>query len=350
MCASLEAQGPPGDAVPQYRPFERGDVDADGANTLADAITLLAYLFTPGAATPTCLDAADVNDDDSHDLIDPVVLLAYLFTQGAPPAEPFGSCGADPTLSVAITCDSYPPCDGVPDIDQAAHVMRRAGYGPTPQGIELILAVGVDAYLDQQLDHESIDESGNVILNDLLGLLSPDSEIVDLIWLQIVRGLYSERQLHEALVEFWENHLTTDLRKILDLVQSIPDSNGEPLYTNEEALAQTVLWEFQEHSDYRDNALGQFIDLLTASATGKPMLVYLDGIYNIVGAPNENYSRELLELHTMGVDNGYTQIDIEQVARCFTGWTICKTDPSEEDDPHGTCLPFEIRTESTSTT
>ena len=54
------------------------------------------------------------------------------------------------------------------------------------------------------------------------------------------------------------------------------------------------------------------------------MLVYLDGIYNIAGDANENYGRELLELHTMGVDNGYTQTDVEELARALTGWSICK--------------------------
>lgn len=325
--------------APEYRPFERGDVTGDGVYALDDALELLAYLFQ-GGAEPGCLDACDLNDDEDLTLVDPLQLLDFMFTGGAPPPAPFGDCGPDPTLNVALTCTEYEHCGDLTDVDQAAHVMRRTGFGPTPDGIANIMNIGATAYIDQQLDHESIDESGNTILNQLLGGLSPSSDIVDLIWLQVIRQQHSERQLHEAMTEFWENHFTTDLAKVLNLIQMI-NVMGVPVFPGDLAVQEAVLWEYQENEKLRDGALGSFFDLLEASATGKPMLVYLDGIYNIVGNPNENYGRELFELHTMGVDNGYLQEDIEEVSRCFTGWTICKTPVAEEDDPHGTCLPFD---------
>jgi uncharacterized protein (DUF1800 family) len=72
----------------------------------------------------------------------------------------------------------------------------------------------------------------------------------------------------------------------------------------------------------RKHALGKFPDLLRASAHSPAMLAYLDNQINERKAPNENYARELLELHTLGVHGGYTQKDVQEVARCFTGWTV----------------------------
>ncbi|MGY8688003.1 MAG: DUF1800 family protein, partial [Verrucomicrobiales bacterium] len=77
----------------------------------------------------------------------------------------------------------------------------------------------------------------------------------------------------------------------------------------------------------RENALGCFGDLLLRSATSPAMLIYLDNVGNQKDAPNENYAREILELYAFGVDNRYTQTDIEELARCFTGWTIRKVKP-----------------------
>ena len=72
----------------------------------------------------------------------------------------------------------------------------------------------------------------------------------------------------------------------------------------------------------RSHALGNFRDLLHASAKSPSMLFYLDNFLNVASAPNENYARELMELHTLGVDGGYTETDVKEVARCFTGWTF----------------------------
>src|SRR6185295_10677947 len=72
----------------------------------------------------------------------------------------------------------------------------------------------------------------------------------------------------------------------------------------------------------RKNALGSFRDLIWASAHSPAMMVYLDNQANHKGAPNENYARELMELHTLGVDGGYTQQDVMELARCLTGWNV----------------------------
>ncbi|MFN7995540.1 MAG: DUF1800 domain-containing protein [Bryobacteraceae bacterium] len=127
---------------------------------------------------------------------------------------------------------------------------------------------------------------------------------------KLYRAVYSERQLEEVLVDFWYNHFNVFFDKGMDryLVTSY------------------------ERDAIRPNVLRKFEDLLRATAQSPAMLFYLDnwqsaGADSIAGKGrnrglNENYGRELLELHTLGVDGGYTQKDVTEVARCFTGWTI----------------------------
>jgi len=129
---------------------------------------------------------------------------------------------------------------------------------------------------------------------------------------KLLRAAYSNRQLQEVLTDFWYNHFNVDLDKGADrfLVTSY------------------------ERDVIRPHVLGKFEDLLIATAESPAMLFYLDN-WQSTGPNarprakqkqktglNENYGRELMELHTLGVDGGYTQHDVTEVARCFTGWTI----------------------------
>lgn len=128
---------------------------------------------------------------------------------------------------------------------------------------------------------------------------------------KLLRAIYSNRQLEEVLSDFWYNHFNVFLNKGAD----------RSLVT---AYERDVI---------RPHVLGKFKDLLLATAQSPAMLFYLDNAQSTApDAPlrpnakrrglNENYGRELLELHTLGVDGGYTQRDVTEVARCFTGWTI----------------------------
>ena len=114
------------------------------------------------------------------------------------------------------------------------------------------------------------------------------------------RAVYSKRQLHECMVEFWTDHFNID---ILDSI----DRYLKPV---------------DDREVIRRHALTSFPQLLNASARSAAMLWYLDNYANIAGRAQENFSRELMELHTLGVDGGYTQQDVEEVARCLTGWTF----------------------------
>jgi uncharacterized protein (DUF1800 family) len=130
---------------------------------------------------------------------------------------------------------------------------------------------------------------------------------------KLVREVYSERQLLEVMTDFWFNHFNVFLYK-----------NQCSYYTT--AYERDVI---------RPHALGKFYDLLVATAQSPAMLMYLDNWLSIGphsqaagknGGLNENYAREVMELHTLGVDGGYTQADVTELARVLTGWTIANPD------------------------
>lgn len=144
-----------------------------------------------------------------------------------------------------------------------------------------------------------------------------------------VRGVYSRRHLQTVLAEFWDNHFTTDFDKVAEYFADLENSDARTAMSASQAEAEAAQAEYEEYQFFLDHALGNFGDLLLYSATSPPQLIYLDNVLNIKGAANENYAREILELFAFGVDNRYTQEDIEQLARCFTGWRVRKVWPQE---------------------
>jgi uncharacterized protein (DUF1800 family) len=148
------------------------------------------------------------------------------------------------------------------------------------------------------------------------GLQRPQRIIADLQTSRILRAVYSERQLQEVMVDFWTNHFNVFAGKGAD----------------------RWLLPAYDRDTIRPHAMSKFSTLLQATAQSPAMLFYLDNFQSVspnanrraMQRPqqrqrrgiNENYARELMELHTLGVDGGYTQKDVQEVARCFTGWTI----------------------------
>jgi uncharacterized protein (DUF1800 family) len=116
----------------------------------------------------------------------------------------------------------------------------------------------------------------------------------------ILRATYSPNQLKERMVDFWSNHFNIYSGK----------ADGAFFKGNEE---EQIVRKF---------ALGKFPEMLKSMTKSPSMLVYLDNQLNFKGHPNENFARELLELHSLGIDGGYTQKDIQEVARCLTGWAM----------------------------
>jgi large repetitive protein len=179
----------------------------------------------------------------------------------------------------------------------AVQLLNRITFGATPELLKEIRDSGSAAFIQKQLHPELIDDAEFEAYLTRVQELTPFGSI-KLQFAQIARASSSKKQLLEVMTWFWENHFNTDRSK-----------------TNNE-------YESAENAAFRTHALGRFRDLLGVSAKSPAMLLYLDNHQSHKNAPNENYARELLELHTLGVDNGYTAKDIAEVARVFTGWRL----------------------------
>lgn len=203
------------------------------------------------------------------------------------------------------------------EIDPDFHLLNRAAFGPWPGDLEQLKKIGREAWIEAQLHPEEMDDglcelrsggfeslpldAGNVYEFDKNVLRDQITRHA------LLRAVYSRRQLFEVMVEFWTNHLNIDLEK------------GDCVYLKPADDREVV----------RKYALGNFRELIKASAKSPAMLTYLDGRDNKVrrnsnDKANENYGRELMELHTLGVSGGYTQDDVREAARCLTGWTVDK--------------------------
>ncbi|MCB9421503.1 MAG: DUF1800 family protein [Ardenticatenaceae bacterium] len=190
-------------------------------------------------------------------------------------------------------------------------LLNRAGYGPRPGDYQRASEIGFAAYLEQQLNPEAIEDTAVELMARNLTLYSMDigqllaqdetDAARELISVAVTRPLYSQKQLYESMVEFWSDHFNIYLRKteMMPFLKIIDD---------------------RDH--IRPHVLGKFRDLLGASVHSPAMLVYLDNVRNQKDAPNENYARELMELHTLGVNGGYDQHDVQELARILTGWTV----------------------------
>ncbi|MEW5915747.1 MAG: DUF1800 domain-containing protein [Gemmatimonadota bacterium] len=264
--------------------------------------------------------------------------------------------------------------------EQAIHVLHRLAFGPRPGDVEKVKSIGVDRWIAQQLDPQSVRNDVNDRLiagafpavnssaRELFAAAPPanavrrqarmrdsmltraDSQMIreaarearavlgDVVAARVARAVGSERQLEEVMVDFWLNHFTVFAGKNV-VRYYIADYEREAI---------------------RPHALGKFRDLLGTVAKSPAMLLYLDNAQSVAdstqptlgGRPgrgalrgrlarrpqaaarldtlrarmprglNENYARELLELHTLGVDGGYRQQDVIEVARALTGWTV----------------------------
>jgi len=191
------------------------------------------------------------------------------------------------------------------------HTLRRMQLGFTPKMLRHAQAVGLDNYLDEQLQLEGLDNSEvEERLKDLEITKHSKEELFEyekqgrlvseFVLSTFFQQINNPYQIHEMMVDFWTNHFNIFLLDGFEKVLKI----------------------FDDREVIRPNALGTFSELLQASAHSPAMLHYLDQARSTRKSPNENYARELLELHTVGVDGGYTQTDIEFLAQELTGWSI----------------------------
>ena len=217
---------------------------------------------------------------------------------------------------------------------QVNHVLSRLAYGARPGDIEKVNSLGIERWIARQLSPESIDDPvADSAVVAYRTLTMPTSELAgifrqvraarrdsmrgqapemrddrrmlqlslgEVAAAKLTRAELSERQLYEQMVDFWENHFSVFAGK-----------------------GQTRLFiPAYDRDVIRPHAMGKFRDLLGAVAKSPAMLFYLDNARSSSRGLNENYARELMELHTMGVDGGYTQQDVGEVARALTGWSI----------------------------
>ena len=219
-----------------------------------------------------------------------------------------------------------------------ATVLSKLTYGPTPELLDRLAIIGPDQFIREQLNPETITENAGLAhtnVNFLSGKFGTGTNAISAApnatgpgsaaiqdfraWL-VLNAVNADRQLLEILTQFCENHFVTQYGKSANFFVGLQYGNSISRLATD--------WEWREISRWRQvllNTNGTFLDLLKISAESPAMLTYLDTATsrgNGNNVPNENYSRELLELFTMGVDNGYDQGDITNTAPCWTGWTI----------------------------
>jgi uncharacterized protein (DUF1800 family) len=196
-----------------------------------------------------------------------------------------------------------------PGGEAISRLVRRVTNGITDEDLQRAKQLGFSRYLDEQLNPNRIDDSAvdsyisttfPTLTYDHTQLYNMDQRVVfdQLTRSTFYRAVYSKRQLYERMVEFWSDHFNI----LWDKVQYL----------------QTI----DQREVIRKHALGKFPDMLRASAHSVAMLAYLDNTLSRVNRVNQNYAREICELHTLGVDGGYTQQDVEEATRILTGWTV----------------------------
>ncbi|GGK15199.1 hypothetical protein GCM10010124_04730 [Pilimelia terevasa] len=227
-----------------------------------------------------------------------------------------GAAAAATVAAVPAVLAAPAPAVAAATVSPLHHLLRRATYGPTPASLAEAATLGVGGWLDRQLNPSAIaDPVADALLARLplaqasvagvraavtAGTLKRYGweAMYQLGVATVGRAAWSNRQLLEAVVEFWSNHLCV----------TNPFDEG---WDNRPDYDRAVI---------RRYALGRYADLLKASATHPAMLSYLDNRHSTKYKPNENYARELLELHTVGTI--HTEADVVQAARLLTGLTV----------------------------
>ena len=222
-----------------------------------------------------------------------------------------------------------PPSSGTTRA-QALHLARRATWGATPRLVADIRAVGAQAWVDAQLDPARIPLTADerTVLAEYPRLSMSVAAVrerygsdtgdlgTDSIHAYTARAIWSERQLFEVMADFWTNHL-------------VVTAPWGPAWDSVHRFQEDVV---------RRHALGRYADLLVAAVTHPALLKQLDNTSSTRWSPNENLGRELLELHTVGVEAGYTEADVRHSTLVLTGLTTHRTtgEAAYEPDWHHT--------------
>ena len=228
--------------------------------------------------------------------------------------------------------------------EAVAHVLRRMSFGPTPgqaDALSQTFPADILAFIETQLDANVPEDPAFIGALTQFGVpassCAPPNfgnwDIDDLKAQQLFYMAFSNNQLREVMTQFWQKTFSTFYPKVRNYFAANPSlTSGIPAGVSDPAGAAAAYCEFLQTEAFRNNALGSFEDLMLASAKSPNMLIYLDSVGNDFpmgspGKPNENYAREVLELHNLGVGcKGfpfyYNFNDIQQGAFVWTGWKI----------------------------
>lgn len=203
------------------------------------------------------------------------------------------------------------------NFDEAAHLLRRMGFGGNASDINQLVSLGRESAVDQLINFgQTNNNSMNNVLAASFGFSNPQDNTrfnqgeIRRWW--FTRMVFTSHHFEEKMTLFWHNHFATALSKVQDIFMDVQN--------------QTL----------RTYGLDTFDNLLLKVAQDPAMLIWLDGITNVRGKPNENWARELQELFTMGINDAvtgvpnYTENDVKEIARAFTGWSFRKSRTSPD--------------------
>ncbi|HET9608947.1 MAG TPA: DUF1800 domain-containing protein, partial [Acidimicrobiales bacterium] len=206
--------------------------------------------------------------------------------------------------------------------DPVLHLLRRTTFGPHPELVDEVRSAGIDGWLAAQLDPAAIPDPLGDLAWHSFPLASADPPTIrasierttwgamhELSQATFARQLWSQRQLHEVMVDFWANHLNA------------PSPGPGSWDVGASYHAQVI----------RPHALGTFADMLVAAGRHPAILRYLTAAQSTKDAVNENLGREVLELHTVGVASGYTEQDVRNSAYILTGRTVVGEDGGDDE-------------------
>ncbi|HZN41676.1 MAG TPA: DUF1800 domain-containing protein [Planctomycetota bacterium] len=193
-----------------------------------------------------------------------------------------------------------------PPLSFPLHVLSRATFGANAAVVAEMQQMGFDSWLEWQLHPEAInDQHLEASLPTLIAPYANNAADIRM----LARAVHSKRQLAWRMVYFLNNHFST--------------FRGDT-----QPISETV-----EDDTFFKRCFSDFATVLRLSATSPAMIDYLDSVSNIASSPNENYARELMELHTLGVNGGYTEGDVATAARVFTGWSRVNVMPGGTGTP-----------------
>jgi uncharacterized protein (DUF1800 family) len=232
--------------------------------------------------------------------------------------EGLGAAGLaeSPAAAARIAAAATPTWPTPLSRDPELHLLRRTTFGPTLLDVVAVRQMGIDAWLERQFNPGTITDTPLDQITEMYPTTAMTSAQIRAVVKEgdnkaqnelgratLARQIWSSRQLYEVMVDFWSNHLNV----------TNPFDGGWDTRTEYDNMV------------IRANALGRFSDMLVASARSPAMMRYLDNFRSDKRSVNENYGRELLELHTVGLGAKYTEVDVRQSAYILTGRTVDNT-------------------------